>query len=83
VLQEKYFKDKLLNSNKEEVIITATKLSYKRWIKWNKDFLEEVITDRAKDKEYLEALQSLAKEDEKMESTLHQEEAVLDRNLKL
>jgi hypothetical protein len=36
-----------------------------------------------KDEEYLEALQSLGKEDEKTESTLHQEEGVLYRKLKL
>jgi hypothetical protein len=30
VLQEKYFEDKLLNTNKEEVIIVATMLPYKR-----------------------------------------------------
>jgi hypothetical protein len=66
VLQEKHFEDKkLLNSNKEEVIIAAMKLPYKRWIHWNEEFLEEVKNEGAKDEEYLEALQSLFKEDEK------------------
>jgi hypothetical protein len=84
VLQEKHFETKkLLNINKEEVIIAATKLRYKKWINWNKEFLEEVKEEGAKDKEYLEALQSLGKEDEKTESTLHQEEGVLYRKLKL
>jgi hypothetical protein len=36
-----------------------------------------------KDEEYLEALQSLGKEDQKTESTLHQEAGVLYRKLKL
>jgi hypothetical protein len=45
VLQEKHFEDnKLLNINKEYVMITPTKLPYKRWINWNKEFLEEGIT---------------------------------------
>jgi hypothetical protein len=84
VLQEKHFENKkLLNTNKEEVIIAATKLPYKRWINWNKEFLEEVKEEGAKDEEYLEALQSLGKEDEKTESTLHQEGGVLYRKLKL
>jgi hypothetical protein len=39
--------------------------------------------EEAKDEEYLEALQSLGKEDEQTESTLHQEEGVLYRKLKL
>jgi hypothetical protein len=66
VLQEKHFENhKILNTNKEEVIIAATKLPYKRWINWNKEFLEEVKKEGAKDEEYLEALQSLGKEDRK------------------
>jgi hypothetical protein len=32
-------------------------------INWNKEFLEEVINEGAKDKKYLKALQSLGKED--------------------
>jgi hypothetical protein len=84
VLQEKHFENKkLLNTNKEVIIIAATKLPYKRWINWNKVFLEEVKEEGAKDEEYLEAIQSLGKEDEKTESTLHQEAGVLYRKLKL
>jgi hypothetical protein len=81
-LQEKHYENKkLLGTNKEGVIIAATKLPYKRWINWNKDFLEEVKEEGAKDKEYLEALQSLGKDNEKTESTLHQEEGVIYRNV--
>jgi hypothetical protein len=40
VPQEKHFQNKkLLNTNKEEGIIAATKLPYKRWINWNTEFL--------------------------------------------
>jgi hypothetical protein len=39
VLQEKYFEDKVLPTNIEEVIIAATKLPYKRSINWNQGFL--------------------------------------------
>jgi hypothetical protein len=59
------------------------KLPYKRWINWNKEFLDKVIKEGAKDEEYLKALQSLGKEDEKMESTLHYEDGVLYRKVKL
>jgi hypothetical protein len=56
VLQEKHFENKkLLNTNKEQVIIAATKLPYTRWINWNKEFVEEVKEEGAKDEEYLEA----------------------------
>jgi hypothetical protein len=80
VLLEKHFEDnKLLNTNQEEGIIGARKLPYKRWINWNNEFPEEVIKEEAKDKEYLEALQNLGKEEEKIESTLQQEEGVLYR----
>jgi hypothetical protein len=83
VLQERHVENKkLLNTNKEEVIIVATKLPYKRSINWNKQFLEEVIKETAKDGEYLEALQTLGKENETIQSTVHQE-GVLYRQLKL
>jgi hypothetical protein len=42
-----------------------------------------VIKEAVKDKEYLEALQSLGKEDEKTLHTLHQKEGVLYITLKL
>jgi hypothetical protein len=84
VRQDNHFEDKKwLNSNKEEVIFAITKLPYKRWINWNKEFLEEVKTEGTKDEQYLEALQSLGKEDDKMESSVHQDEGVLYRKLKL
>jgi hypothetical protein len=52
VLQETYFENqKLLNINKDEVIIAATKLPCKRWINWNKEFLEEVKEEGANDEE--------------------------------
>jgi hypothetical protein len=72
VLQENHVSDKkLLNTNKEEVIIVPTKLPYKRWINWNKEFLEEVKKEGAKDEEYLEPLQGLGKDDKKVERTLY------------
>jgi hypothetical protein len=55
VLQDKHFEDKLLNTNTEEVIITAMKLPSKRWINWIKEFLEEVLKEGVKDEDYLEA----------------------------
>jgi hypothetical protein len=58
------------------------KLPYKRWKIWNQEFLEVVIKESAKDEEYLVALQSLGKEDNKTESLFHQE-VVLYRKLKL
>jgi hypothetical protein len=83
VLQEKQFDNhKLLNTNKEEVINAAMKLPYKRGITWNKEFPQEVKEQAVRDEEYLEALQSLSKEDQKTESTLHQEEGVLYRKVK-
>jgi hypothetical protein len=46
VLLAKHFvNNTLLNTNKEQVIIAATKLPYKRWINWNTDCLEEVKED--------------------------------------
>jgi hypothetical protein len=70
VLQDKHFENKkLLNTNKEEVIIAATKLPYKRWINWNTEFLEELKEEGVKDEEYLVALECLGKEDQKTEST--------------
>jgi hypothetical protein len=78
VPQDKHIEDKkLLNTNKDEVIIASTKLHYKRWISWNKKFLEEVRQDSAKNEQYLEALQSLGKEDNKTQSILDQDEGVL------
>jgi hypothetical protein len=71
VLQQKHFEDKkLFHPNKEVVIIAATKLPNKRYINWNKEFLEEVKNKGMKEQEYLEALQSLDNEDEKKDSTL-------------
>jgi hypothetical protein len=53
VLQETHFEiNKLLIPNQEEVIIAATKLPYKRWINWNKEFLEEIKEEGAKDEDY-------------------------------
>jgi hypothetical protein len=84
VLQQNHFDDiKLLNTHEDEIIIESTMLSYTRWINWNKEFLEELKEEGAKDKEYLEGIQSLDRQDEKMESTLYQEEGVLYRKLKL
>jgi hypothetical protein len=77
--KKKYFENKkVLNTNKDEVIIAATKLLYKRWINCNKEFLE-VKVEGAKDEEYLDALQQLDKEDNKMASILYQEEGGLYR----
>jgi hypothetical protein len=72
VIHEQHCEDKkLLNINTEDDIIAATKLPYKRWINWNKEFLEKVKKEGVKDNEYLEHLNSLGKEDVKTESTIY------------
>jgi hypothetical protein len=77
ILSEKLF----LRENKE--FIPTTKLS-KKWINWDKDFLEKVRSEGEKDEEYKKELDFLETEsEEKVQNILHQEDGVLFRKLKL
>jgi hypothetical protein len=83
VLQKKDFEtqtkspDTQIDYTEENVLITATKLPYKRWVNWDKNFLEEVKEEALKDEDYKEAMKSLEKNEENSHDTLSQEEGVL------
>jgi hypothetical protein len=51
--------------------MATSKLPYKRWIYSNNEFLQEVKEEGPIDEEYLEALQSLGKEDKNTDITLY------------
>jgi hypothetical protein len=53
------------------------KLPNKRWINWDKNFLEEVNEQMLKDKYYKEAMKCIEKNEENLHNTLSQEEGVL------
>jgi hypothetical protein len=67
----------------ENVLFAATKLPYKRWVKWDKNFLEEVREEVSKGEDYKEAMKSLEKDEENIPFTLSQEERVLYHRTRL
>jgi hypothetical protein len=64
-------------------LIAATKLPYKRWVNWDKNFLEEVKEEALKDEDYKEAMKTLEKNEENSHDTLSQEEGVLYHRARL
>jgi hypothetical protein len=69
--------DSKTNYTEVKVLITATKLLYKRWVNWDKNFLEEVKKQALKDEDYKEATKSLEKNEENSHDILSQGEGVL------
>jgi hypothetical protein len=89
VLQKKHFEpqtkspDTKTDYTEEKVLIAATKLPYKRWLNWDKNFLEEIKEEALKDEDYKEAMKSLEKNEENSHDTLRQEERVLYHRTRL
>jgi hypothetical protein len=89
ILQEKHFEETSIQNKIENieiegmVLIAATKLQYKIWINWDKEFLEQVKEEGPKDQEYKKAIDSIQDEEESTDIALHQEEGILYRKLKL
>jgi hypothetical protein len=70
VLHEKHFGkqikslDTKTDYTEEQVVIAAMKLPFRRWVNWDKNFLEEVKEEVLKDVDYTETMKSVEKNEE-------------------
>jgi hypothetical protein len=89
VLQKKHFETQInsiytkTNYKEKKVLITATKLPYKRWVNWDKNFSAEVKEEASKDEDYKEAMKSLEKKEANSHYTHSQGEGVLYQDVRL
>jgi hypothetical protein len=83
VLQKKHFEPQIdslytkTDYKEEKMVIAATNLLYKRWVNWDKNFLQEVKEEASKDEDYKETMKTLEKNEQNSQDTLSQEEGML------